>query len=62
MCSPQADGEAADVDAEADPEGAALRQLQQLPDPSAGYAKAVTLIFTNIFDFFRANGEPPASH
>lgn len=44
-----------------DPEGVASRKLQQaaalLPDPNAGYAKAVRLIFSNIFDFFRANGE-----
>ena len=55
--------------AEEDPEGFASRELQQaadlLPDPNAGYAKAVRIIFTNIFDFFRADGEhcwPPGDH
>lgn len=36
---------------------ARLRKLQQGADPNAGYAKAARLIFTNIFDYFRANGE-----
>lgn len=48
------------VAAESDPEGFVARKLQQatlLPDPNAGYARAVRIIFTNIFDFFRANGE-----
>jgi len=48
------------VDAESDPEGFVARKLQQaelLPDPNSGYARAVRIIFSNIFDFFRANGE-----
>lgn len=47
------------VDAESDPEGFVARKLQQaelLPDPNSGYARAVRIIFSNIFDFFRANG------
>jgi hypothetical protein len=47
----------ADAEEESDPIAAASRKLQQLPDPNEGYAKSVRLIFTNIFDFFRANGE-----
>lgn len=48
----------ADTEAdEADPEGAALRRLQQLPASADGFAQAASGIFTNIFDFFRSNGE-----
>jgi hypothetical protein len=57
----QVEAEAEDgIDADADPEGvisARLRKLQQGADVNAGYAKAARLIFTNIFDYFRANGE-----
>lgn len=63
MCT-QDDAAKSYNDADGDDESSAQRrQLQQvpanqlLPDPNAGYAKAARLIFSNIFDFFRANGE-----
>lgn len=54
----QAETAEAEDEDDSDAEGAALRKLQQLlPDPNDGYTQAARLIFTNIFDFFRANGE-----
>jgi hypothetical protein len=53
----QAETEAVEAEDDTDAEGAALRKLQQLlPEPNDGYTQAARIIFTNIFDFFRANG------